>query len=234
MNPLAQRILRTLIFYVAMLVIVRIMGKREMDSLSPFDLVVAIMVGEMATIAVENLDIPVSGILIPMFSLAVAELLVSFVLLKSDRLRSVIDGSPTLLVKSGVILEKNMVAIRYNLTDLLAQLRLAGYPNVEDVEVAILETNGKLSVFPRSKETSPLPRDLELPQRFQGLLVPLVRDGRVISRNLAEAGLSEAWLEERLKEHGLDGPKDAFLATIDGDGRFFVQKRANRSGDVPS
>src|SRR5690554_6375597 len=105
-----------------MLVIVRIMGKREMDSLSPFDLVVAIMVGEMATIAVENLDIPVSGILIPMFSLAVAELLVSFVLLKSDRLRSVIDGSPTLLVKSGVMLEKDMVAIRYNLTDLLAQL----------------------------------------------------------------------------------------------------------------
>ncbi len=234
MELLGQRILRTLIFYVALLVIVRLMGKREMDSLSPFDLVVAVMIGEMATISIENLEIPVGEILIPLLTLAGAELLISFLMLKSDRLRGLIDGSPTLLVKDGVILEKNMGTIRYNLTDLLAQLRLAGHPNVDDVEVAILETNGKLSVVPKSQKRSITPEDLQLPTRYEGLLVPLIKDGIVVEHNLEEIGLTLGWLRRQLEERGISAAEDVFLATIDSDGKLFIQQRRHQGGSVPT
>lgn len=230
---LGQRVFRTLVFYAALLVIVRLMGKREMDSLSPFDLVVAVMIGEMAVISIEDLDISVWEILIPMLSLAGAELLISFLMLKSDRLRHLIDGAPTLLIKDGVILEKNMRSIRYNLTDLLAQLRLAGYPNADDIEVAVLETNGKLSVVPKSQKRAVTPEDLGLPTRYEGLLVPLIKDGIVMHRNLKEIGLSEDWLLYQLRERNIQSLDDVFLATIDSDGELFIQTRTNQGGDLP-
>lgn len=231
---LQQRVLRTLLFYLILLIIVRLMGKREMDALSPFDLVVAIMIGEMAAIPIEDLRISVVEVMVPMFTLAGAELLISFVMLKSHRLRSFIDGEPTMLIKDGVILEKNLRKIRYNLSDLFAQLRLAGYPNVEDIEVAILETNGKLSVVPRAQKRSVTPEDLGLPTRYEGLLIPLIRDGVVSEKNLAELGLTKAWLRERLRERNLSSPEEVFLATIDGNGELYVQRRMDLEGEVPS
>jgi len=205
-----------------------------MDALSPFDLVVAIMIAEMAALPIENLDVPIMEIVVPMLALAGAELLISFAMLKSHRLRSLIDGTPTMLIKDGVILEKNLRRIRYNLTDLFAQLRLAGYPSVEDIEVAILETNGKLSVVPKSQKRWVTPEDLGLPTRYEGLLIPLIRDGIISERNLAEIGLTKTWLLEQLRERNITSPEDVFLATIDSNGKLFVQRRMDLEGEVPS
>lgn len=227
------RIVRTLLFYLILLIIVRLMGKREMDALSPFDLVVAIMIGEMAAIPIENVDIPILEIALPMLSLAGAELVISFAMLKSHRLRRLIDGTPTMIIKDGVILEKNLRRIRYNLTDLFAQLRLAGYPNIEDIEVAILETNGKLSVVPKAEKRALTPGDLGLSTRYEGLLIPLIRDGVIAEKNLAELGLTKTWLLQQLRERNIASPEEVFLATIDSNGELFVQRRMDLEEDVP-
>jgi len=222
-------VLRTVCVYFFVLVILRLMGKREIGQLSPFDFVVAIIIAELATIPIESPENPLWLGLVPLTVLAVLEIGFSYLALRSRRLRRLIYGIPQVVVAHGKLVPEEMRRARYNLDDILAQLRERGYPDLSQVEFAILETSGELSV---------IPRDGVRPDRgatcstsgHDGLPRVLVMDGEVEHENLAAAGRDEAWLTAELTARGL-AVRDVFVAMLARDGSLFVQPRREKRQD---
>ncbi len=219
---------RTLAFYGVLLLLMRIMGKREIGALSPFDLVVTIMIAELAALPMENPEISMVDALVPIFTLTVAEITVSYITLKSETMRVLLTGTPTVIIRGGEIIESEMRRTRYNLSDLMMQLRLKGISNITDVEVAILETNGELSVIPKSQQRPVVPADIGVETEPEGLPLVLIADGVVNESNLRYAGLDYGWLMAQLRERNIDSVEDVLLASLDTVGYLFVQRK-NRS-----
>ncbi len=216
-------IYRTVLIYFIVLLVVRLMGKREIGQFSPFDFVVAIIIAELAAIPMESTDIPLWRGIIPLVTLGVLEVLLSYLALHSPFLRRLLDGEPQVVIRNGRVVKDELRRARYNLNDLLAQLREKGIINVCDVEFGVLETSGKLSVIPKSQKRPVTPEDLGLSTHYEGLPTVLVMDGRVMKDNLLLVGLDEAWLKERLAAAGLE-PRRVFLATLGTDGRLFINE----------
>ncbi|MBC9783682.1 DUF421 domain-containing protein [Heliobacterium chlorum] len=216
---------RVLVIYLSVLVIMRVMGKREIGKLSPVDLVVAIMIAELAAIPMEDPEIPLHHGLIPIGILVLAEVTFSYIALKSPRARDLLNGSPTVIIENGKILEGEMRRTRYNLNDLMAQLREKNVPNIHDIEFAVLETSGKLSVIPKSQKRPLTPEDLHIPTEYEGLPAPLILDGKVDYRNLRAIKQDEEWLLKELEKMGIKAVDEVFFAAIDTKGNFFVSKK---------
>ncbi len=212
---------RTIMVYFVVLLVVRLMGKREIGQLSPFDFVVAIIVAEIAAIPMQSPSVPLWHSMVPLAVLALLEIGLSFAALHSRKLRAFLDGRPQVVIEGGRILKEEMRRARYNLDDLLGQLREKGYPRPEDVEVAVLETSGRLSVVPKSCKRPLTPEDLGLSAACEGLPEVLVMDGEVLRECLERHGRDTAWLEKKLGEIGLH-PDKVFLATLERDGRILI------------
>lgn len=214
-------VLRTVLIYFIVLVVIRLMGKREIGQLSPFDFVVAIMIAELAITPMEAPDIPLWHGIIPLLVLAALEITISYLALHSHTLRGFLDGRPQVIIKNGQVLKKEMRKSRYNLDDLMAQLRDKGYPNIEDVEFGILETSGKLSVIPKSQKRAITPADVGACTGYEGMPSVLVMDGAVMHSSLERCGLSESWLIQALGEKGYQ-IEDVFLVMLDTQGRLSI------------
>ncbi|SHF47168.1 Uncharacterized membrane protein YcaP, DUF421 family [Desulforamulus putei DSM 12395] len=221
MQELFPHVWRTVVIYLAVLVIVRLTGKREIGQLSSFDFVVAIILAELAAIPMESTDIPIWHGIIPIATLGLLEVGFSYLTLINRPLRKLLYGSPQVIIENGRLLKHEMRASRYNLDDLLSQLREKGYHNIEDVEYAILETSGRLSVIPRSQKRPVTPEDLGISTGYEGLPTVLVMDGDVLKENLSKVNLSEEWLKEKLAEKGLH-PNKVLLATLNTKGQLIV------------
>lgn len=215
---------RTVFVYFLVLVVIRLMGKRELGQLSPFDFVVAIIIAELAVIPLEATDEPLWKSVLPLLILAALEILVSYATLFSQTLRGIICGHPQIIIKNGTILRDEMRKARYNLDELMSQLRDKGIVDTQDVEFAVLETSGKLSVIPKSQYRPVTPADLGISTPYEGLPTVLIMDGNIMKNNLKEAALDEKWLQEMLKEHELNHKK-ILLATLGTDGRVFINKK---------
>ncbi|MGE5529585.1 MAG: DUF421 domain-containing protein [Patescibacteria group bacterium] len=212
---------RTLILYGLVVTVMRLMGKRQIGQLQPFELVVAIMISELAAVPMQDRDLPLVTGVVPILTLLAAQVALSYLTLRNQTLRRIICGRPTILVENGRIRQKDLARLRYNLNDLLEQLRVKNYANIEDVEFAILETNGDLSVIPKSQRRPVNPADLNLPTKYEGLPLDLIVDGRIIRENLIRAGLDEAWLRAALAKLGLAGPEAVFFASLDSEGHLY-------------
>ncbi|WP_334109696.1 DUF421 domain-containing protein [Thermodesulfitimonas autotrophica] len=221
---LLEVVARTVLIYFVVLLMVRLMGKREIGQLSPFDFVVAIIIAEVAALPMEQPEIPLLRGLVPLFVLVVLEIAFSYAILHSRWLRQLMCGRPQVIISNGRILNQEMRRARYNLDDLLGQLREKGYPNPAEVAFAVLETSGRLSVVPWAEVQPPTRRDLGLKAQATRLPRILVADGEVLVRNLAASGRDKAWLEAELHQQGL-GVKEAFLVTLSPDGTLFVSPR---------
>ncbi len=217
-------IIRTVIIYFTVLLVIRVMGKREVGQLSTFDFVVAIMIAEIAVFPMEELQIPIYIGLIPMFILVGAEILVSYVCLKSRFLRKILDGGPSIIISDGFILEKEMRRQRYNMNDLLAQLREKNIFDIAHVKYAILETSGKISIMLKTPHRSLTSGDINLGLPEEDLSYPLIFDGEVVQQNLVLLDLTDDWLADRLKEYNL-GFKDILYASLDSRGKLFLSEK---------
>jgi len=206
------------------LVVIRAMGKREIGQLSPFDFVVAIIIAELAVIPLESRDLPLWHSILPLVILGLLEVIVSYATLFSHTLRGLICGHPQIIIKNGVLLRKEMRKARYNLDELLAHLREKGIFDPANVEFAVLETSGKLSVIEKSQHRPVTPADLGIPTSYEGLPTVLVMDGNIMKKDLKSINLDEKWLCDVLKEQGLS-PSNVLLATLGTDGRLFVSKK---------
>lgn len=207
-------IMRTIISYILIIVIFRLMGKREIGELSILDLVVFIMLGDIAVIAIEKHDKPFFHIILPMVILLLLQIVLSFISLKSSKFRKVLDGTPSIIINNGKIDEKIMRKQRYNFDDLLTQLREQGIIDVNEVQFAILETSGKLSVMKREENKKLTASETAY---------PLIIDGLVQQKSLEQIGQNEFWLRQQLKKHGFEDPKQISLCTYSND-EFYIDK----------
>ncbi|NLP49478.1 DUF421 domain-containing protein [Bacillus sp. RO1] len=208
-------IARTIFLYFLILFIFRVMGKREIGELSVLDLVVFIMIAEMAVMAIENPKDPLIHSLLPMFLLMGIQIILAFVSLKSERVRDLIDGKPSVIINNGKIDEEAMKKQRYNFDDLLVQLREKNVKNVADVEFAILEPSGKLSVFEKKKEEGTLASGEE------SMNLPLVMDGVIQEEHLKNIGKTNLWLRQQLRSLGYKDIQKISYCSYD-HGVFFI------------
>lgn len=216
---------RALLLYVLVVVVMRIMGKRQIGQLQPFELVVTIMIAELAAVPMENTGVPLLNGIIPIVTLLVAQIAFSYINLKSDKARKVLCGKPSVLVEGGKIVESELKRQMYTISDLMEQLRAKNFFNIGDVEFAILETSGNLSVIPKSQKRPVMPEDLKIDTKYEGLPVSLIIDGDVQENNLRKIGLDMNWLDGEFQKLGIDNTNEVLFASIDTLGKIFYQKR---------
>ncbi|MGG3564596.1 DUF421 domain-containing protein [Neobacillus rhizosphaerae] len=207
-------IFRTLFLYLLIIVIFRLMGKREIGELSILDLVVFIMIGEMAVIAIENTKDPLIHSVIPMVLLMIIQITLALISLKSKKFRDLVDGQPSIIINRGKIDENAMRKQRYNFDDLMTQLREKDIRSIADVEFAILESSGSLSVIEKLKNSNE--------QQKQGdITVPLILDGTIEEENLKRINKTNLWLRQELKKKGFRDVKKISFCSYE-NGEFYI------------
>ena len=207
-------VLRTLLFYSLILFIFRMMGKREIGELSILDLVVFIMIGEMAVVAIEKPNTPLFQTIIPMLLLMLVQILLAIISLKSKKFRNLIDGQPSIIINKGKIDESAMRKQRYNFDDLMTQLREKNIRSIADVEFAILESSGSLSVIEKLKNSDE--------ESHQGdITIPLILDGYIEEENLKRINKTNLWLRQELKKQGYRDVKKISFCSFE-NGKFFI------------
>lgn len=190
---------RTVLFYTIILVSLRLLGKREVGNLSVFDVVVFLLIAEVASDTIHSIDLSVWKGIVPVAVLAFVQLTMAFVTLKSKRFRDTVEGEPALVIRDGIIMEDTMRKHRYNLDDLLQQLREQQIGTVQDIAYAFLESSGRLSVF--QKGESPF-------------LLAVIMDGEIQERHLLVTGHTREEVEEKLAEQGISRPESVFYAVF--------------------
>lgn len=216
-------IIRTTILYLVIVLVMKMMGKRQVGQLQPFELVVVITISAMAAIAMQNVGVPLINSIIPIVTIMVLQVVLSLVNLKSEKARGIICGKPSIVIENGKIVEEELRKLRYNVNDLLEQLRVKNYFNIADVEYAIMETNGQLSVLSKSQKRAVQPEDLQIQTKYEGLPTTLIIDGEVNYDNLKKVNLDEGWLKTELSKFGINDIKEVFFASLDTFGNLFYQ-----------
>jgi uncharacterized membrane protein YcaP (DUF421 family) len=205
---------RTIFLYAIILVIFRVMGKREIGELSVLDLVVFIMIGEMAVVAIERSNTPLFEAVVPMVLLMLIQIVLAILSLKSKKFRNLIDGKPSIIINKGKIDETAMRKQRYNFDDLMTQLREKNIRSIADVEFAILESSGSLSVIEKLKNSNNEPKQGDI-------TIPLILDGNIEESNLKMINKTNLWLRQELKKMGYRDVKKISFCSYE-DGKFFI------------
>ena len=221
---------RTVILYFLIMIGLRLMGKRQIGELEPGELVLTMMISDLATVPMQDFGIPLLAGVIPILTLLALSMLLSQLSLTSLRFRRLACGTPSVLIREGVLQQEAMRKNRYTLDELLEELRGQGITGVEEVKYAVLENSGRLSVFPWARNQPPTAEELGVEAREDAALpVVLVNDGRLIRRNLEARGLDGAWLRDTLQKEGLPSYREAFLLTVDETGRVTYEKKEGRT-----
>ena len=213
-------LIRSVLLVCFAILAMRLMGKRQIGQLQPFELVIAIMIADLASTPMASLDIPLWHGVVPLFITVVLHQLFTLLSLKSQRMRAFFSGRPTVVICNGKIDHKALEKLCFNLNDLLEELRTGGVLTPTEVGTAIMETSGKISVFPKSRNRPVTPQDLGMQTGYEGIPLTLVMDGRLQKSNLPLCGRDEAWLLKHLKRLGFDGMQEVLLCYLDTDGRM--------------
>ena len=221
-------LLRATILFLSAVFVVRLMGKRQVGQLQPYELVIAIMIAELAATPMEDVGVPLLYGIVPMLTLLILHSAFSVACVKNQRLREFLNGMPSVLIRRGVIQKAELLRSCYNLNDLLEELRACGVLNPAEVGTAVLETSGKMSVFPKSAYRPVTPMDLQMETGYEGIPLILVQDGDVDRRNLRRGGLDEAWLQKTLAAQGFPDARQVLLASLDTGGMLFVQGKGEK------
>lgn len=218
--------LRTIILYLFIIVGIRLMGKRQVGELEPSELVLALLIADLAAVPMQDFGIPLLSGLLPILTLLALSLLLSQLSLRSLRLRALICGTPTVLIRNGVLQQAAMRRNRYTLDELMEELREQGISRVEDVKYAVLENSGQLTVFPWAAQQPPTAEQLGLDLEDDVTLpVVLINDGRLLRRNLTACGRDENWLRKQLSREKISSPREVFLLTLDERGQVFCVRK---------
>ena len=218
---------RAIILYLIVLIVMRLMGKREIGQLQPFELAISIMIADLASIPMTEIGIPIFNGIIPILGLLVMHLIISVVNLKSLRAREIICGKPNILIYRGKINEKALKKERFTINELQERLRGNNVVNLGDVEYAILETSGEVTVIQKPEKRNTIPEDFNIKPDYEGIPYDLVIDGKIMNQNLKIIGKNYEWLKKEVKKFNIN-PEEALVVTIDGKGRIFCQKKEEK------
>jgi uncharacterized membrane protein YcaP (DUF421 family) len=206
------------------------MGKRQIGQLQPFELVITIVIAELAVLPMNNLGIPITNGIIGILMLLAVEVLISLLVLKNERIRALVCGTPTVLINNGRLLPEAMERLRVNVNDLLEQIRSKEYPNVSDIAFAVLENNGALSVIPKADITPPTARDLGRAVTQPLFPVTLIADGNVNLNNLKLAGLTLDTLLSQARSQQITDLREVFFAQLTTRGQIDWHLRGEGDG----
>ncbi len=220
-------LIRTLLLYILITAAVRIMGKRQISELQTSELVVTLLISDLAAIPMQDTGQPLASGVIPIAVLMLCELLASFLMLRHARFRQLVCGRPVIVICRGKLDQKAMRSLRMTTEDLWEQLRQAGVFRLEDVSYAIVETNGKLSVLKKPDQEPPTLSQLGLPVQDHGLETVVLSDGAVSELSLRLCGRDARWVEKILKQEGLR-PGEVFLMTADAAGNYQIIRKEER------
>ena len=202
----------------------RLMGKREIGQLQPFELAISIMIADLASIPMTDPGTPIFNGIIPILGLLIMHLLISMINLKSSRAREIICGRPSILIYRGKINEKNLRKERFTINELEERLRGNNVINLGDVEYAILETSGQVTVIQKPDKRNTIPQDFNIMPEYEGIPYDLVVDGKVMKENLKAIGKDYNWLKKQVEKFNMK-PEEALVVTFDGKGQIFCQKK---------
>ncbi len=205
-NMYMSLIIKTSFLYFFIFLVYRIMGKKELGELSIIDFIVTILIAEIAAICIENAKRSIFTSIVPILVLVILEILFSYICLKSEKIRNFIDGKPSVVIKNGKVNFSVMTKLRYSLDDLLSQLREKGIKNIEEIDYAVLENSGNLSVF-----------------RTKDYPFPIILDGKIDYDTLKEIGKDKNWINNLLKENNIE-LENIFYAFYTKNKTYIIKK----------
>ncbi len=218
---------RVSIIYILVLVVMRIMGKREISQMQPFELVIAIMIADLASVPMSDTGIPIFNGIIPILALLLFQLIISIINLRSIKLRQIICGKPQILIYRGKIDEKALKKEKITINELQERLRQNNIFTLGDVEYAILETSGEISVIQKPEKRNTIPEDFNITPEYEGIPYDLIIDGRIMYDNLKKIGKDEIWLKKQVDKFKIK-PENALIVTFDGKEQIFCQEKERK------
>lgn len=219
--------IRTIVLYLVLIFVIRMMGKRQIGEMEPSEFVVTMLVANLAAIPMQDGAIPLFSGLVPILTVLGVELIISWMTVKSVFLRKLFCGKPVILIENGRMLEDNLRATRITIDELTGHLRQKDVLNIKDVQYAILETNGELSVFPYPCKKPAAACDAGVKVGTQSLPVTVIEDGFFSAENLSAAGRDEGWLQEVLRKHNAR-VDTTLLLMVDGQGNVQFQAKGGK------
>lgn len=218
-------LVRTVILYIIIIAGIRLMGKRQVGELEPSELVLSLIIADLASVPMQDYGIPLLTGVIPILSLLSMTMIFSVLTMRSVRFRALMCGRPSIVIRDGLVDQLEMRRNRLTVDELLEELRGQGFTDPAVVKYAILETNGRLSVLPYANQKPPTARQLSVPVEEAGLPLVVVSDGRLLEHNLKALGHDRAWLDARLAERDCPGPEYAFLLLVDQGGGIYLARK---------
>lgn len=217
-------LLRTVIIYIILISTMRIMGKRQIGELEVSDLVTTLLLSEIATLPIENQEIPVMYAVIPIITLLTIEVISSVISFKSPKIRGFLNAKPSILISQGIINQRELQNSRIAIDELISEIRLNGISDIKEVQYAILESSGKLTVIPKIQFSQPKMQDLKVKAEETGLAHIIISNGTVNDYNLNYLGKSRTWLDSVLKKHNTVA-NDVFLMTANDKSETNIVKK---------
>ena len=215
---------KSIILYSIVLIVMRCMGKREIGQMQPFELAIAIMIADLAATPMTEIGIPLLYGFIPILGLLFMHIIISLGNLKSIRMRELICGKPRILIYRGKIDEKALKQENFTINELQERLRVNNINNLGDVEFAILETSGQISVVQKPEKRALKPEDFNIDAKYEGIAYDLVIDGKIMMDNLKKIGKTKDWLEKEVGKFNMK-PEEALVVVLNGDKTIFCQKK---------
>ena len=217
-------LIRTIVIYAILISTLRLMGKRQLGELEITELVTTLLISEIATLPIGDPTLPVIYAVIPLVTILAGEITLSIILLKFPRLKNLASARPSILIRHGKLDQAELRRIRISIDELISEVRQAGLPSLKDVDYAILEQNGKISVIPRRAAQPPDASTLKLPVAENGIFHALIEDGKVNIYNMKQMALEKDWLEARLAERACRQEDVFYLGIDDGQTLYWIEK----------
>lgn len=212
---------RTIILYLLIIVGIRLMGKRQVGELEPSELVLSLIIADLASVPMQDYGIPLLTGVVPILTLLALTMILSVLTMKSVTFRSLLCGRPSIVIRDGKVDQREMARNRLTVDELLEELRTKGHTDPSGVKYAILETNGQLSVLPFAAQKPPTALQLALRVKEQELPLVVISDGRLLEHNLKALGHDRPWLQEQLARHHCPNEEDVFLLMADSTGAVY-------------
>ena len=224
---MATIFIRVLILYLVVLIALRLMGKREIGQLQPYELVITMMIADLASVPMQDIGIPLFHGIVPILALLFSQIVLSYINIKSGWVRKIVCGEPTVLIQKGKIMEDRLKKQRYTIDGLMEELRSNGVFSLDEVEYAILETSGQISIIKKPEKNAATKEDVNAQITYIGYPRLLIIDGSYIDKNLDIMGLKQEDVDKYLKQQKTEY-KDVLVLMYDENNTYFLQKKDNK------
>lgn len=214
--------IRAIIIYILLLIVMRLMGKRQLSELQPFEFAITLIIAELVSTPMSDASIPLAYGIIPIFTLFIVHLFINKISTRSIKFRKIINGSPMIVMTPDGIDTRKLAQLDMNVDDLMDSLRASGHFNPSEIQYAILETNGKLSVLPAGEKKNVTPADLGITVNETTLPKILVSEGKIMNNGINLEAISIDKINDILNKYSLE-PKDIFLMIIDSGKEYYIQ-----------